>query len=119
MNTRDEHPEAPFPTAEGPTAEGQVVEMETERSPLFNSEQAESLRTRWDRIQAEFVDEPRSAVEKADVLVGDVMQRLSDGFRDERSRLEREWDRGDGVSTEDLRVALKRYRSFFDRLLSI
>jgi hypothetical protein len=58
-------------------------------------------------------------VEKADALVGDVMQRLLDGFGSERNRLEREWDHGDGVSTEDLRVALKRYRSFFDRLLSV
>jgi hypothetical protein len=88
-------------------------------APLFSTDEADSLRTRWDGIQTEFVDEPRSAVEKADALVGDVMQRLQDGFSSERNRLEREWDRGDKVSTEDLRVALKRYRSFFDRLLSI
>jgi hypothetical protein len=88
-------------------------------APLFSPDEAESLRGRWDGIQTEFVDEPRSAVEKADALVGDVMQRLQDGFGNERNRLEREWDRGDGVSTEDLRVALKRYRSFFDRLLSV
>lgn len=86
---------------------------------LFPPDQVDSLRTRWDDIQTEFVDEPRTAVEKADALVGDVMQRLADGFTEERSRLEREWDRGDDVSTEDLRVALKRYRSFFDRLLSV
>ena len=88
-------------------------------TPLFPTDEAESLRTRWDGVQAEFVDEPRAAVEKANTLVGDVMQRLTDGFSQERSRLERQWDRGDDVSTEDLRVALKRYRSFFDRLLSI
>jgi hypothetical protein len=90
-----------------------------ESAPLFTPDDADSLRSRWDGIQARFVDEPRDAVEKADALVGDVMQRLTDGFGAERSRLEREWDRGDRVSTEDLRVALKRYRSFFDRLLSI
>lgn len=88
-------------------------------APLFPPEEAESLRGRWDSIQTEFVDEPRAAVEQADDLVGDVMQRLADGFSHERTRLEKEWDRGDGVSTEDLRVALKRYRSFFDRLLSV
>lgn len=88
-------------------------------APLFPPEEAESLRDRWDGIQTEFVDEPRGAVEKADTLVGDVMQRLADGFSNERARLERDWDRGDSVSTEDLRVALKRYRSFFDRLLSV
>jgi hypothetical protein len=93
--------------------------MPREATPLFTSDDAESLRSRWDGIQARFVDEPRDAVEKADALVGDVMQRLTDGFSAERSRLEREWDRGDRVSTEDLRVALKRYRSFFDRLLSV
>jgi hypothetical protein len=88
-------------------------------SHLFATDQADSLRARWDRIQTEFVDQPRAAVEKADTLVGDVMQRLADGFSQERTRLEREWDRGDSVSTEDLRVALKRYRTFFDRLLSV
>lgn len=97
--------------------EGQTTPPET--TPLFTSDDAESLRGRWDGIQARFVDEPRDAVEEADELVGDVMQRLSDGFSAERSRLEREWDQGDRVSTEDLRVALKRYRSFFDRLLSV
>lgn len=86
---------------------------------LFPTEEAESLRRSWDAIQTEFVDEPRSAVERADDLVGDVMQRLTDGFNHERTRLEEEWDRGDSVSTEELRVALKRYRSFFDRLLSV
>lgn len=91
----------------------------TSPAPLFPTDEADSLRSRWDAIQTEFVDEPRTAVEKADMLVGDVMQRLTDGFSHERSRLEKEWDRGDGVSTEDLRVALKRYRSFFDRLLSV
>lgn len=88
-------------------------------NPLFPTDQADSLRSRWDAIQTEFVDQPRAAVEKADALVGDVMQRLADGFSHERTRLEKDWDRGDGVSTEDLRVALKRYRSFFDRLLSV
>ena len=74
--------------------------------------------SRWREIQGSFVDEPRRAVEDADALVADLMQRLADGFAQERSRLESQWDRGDEVSTEDLRVALQRYRSFFDRLLS-
>ncbi len=86
---------------------------------LFADEEAASLRARWDSIQTEFVDEPRVAVEQADGLVVDVVQRLTDGFSGERARLEQQWDRGDSVSTEDLRVALKRYRAFFDRLLSI
>jgi hypothetical protein len=104
---------------EGPGGSQEDRTTTRESTPLFTPDDAESLRTRWDGIQTRFVDEPRDAVEKADALVGDVMQRLTDGFSAERSRLEREWDRGDRVSTEDLRVALKRYRSFFDRLLSV
>jgi len=69
--------------------------------------------------QTAFVDEPRSAVEQADGLVAAAMKRLAEVFAEERSRLEQQWDRGDNVSTEDLRIALQRYRSFFQRLLSI
>jgi hypothetical protein len=68
-------------------------------------------------VQSDFVDEPRRAIEEADKLVATVMQRLADGFAGDRSNLEKQWGRGDNVSTEDLRVALQRYRSFFDRLL--
>jgi hypothetical protein len=64
------------------------------------------------------VDEPRHAVEQADSLVAEMMQHLAQLFADERSKLEAQWTRGEDVSTEDLRVALQRYRSFFDRLLS-
>ena len=73
---------------------------------------------RWEEIQASFVDEPRDSVAQADALVADLMQRLATGFSAERERLEGQWDSGDDVSTEDLRVALTRYRSFFERLLS-
>jgi hypothetical protein len=85
---------------------------------LLPSEQAGDFRERWQSIQAGFVDEPRQAVEQADALVADLLQRLAAGFSDERKRLEGQWDRGSDVSTEDLRVALTRYRSFFDRLLA-
>lgn len=88
-------------------------------APLFSSEEAEQLRTRWESVQAGFVDEPRRAVEEADGLVRTVMERLSDGFTDQRERLEQEWGARDQVSTEDLRVALRHYRSFFDRLLKV
>ncbi|MFL5804765.1 MAG: hypothetical protein ACJ8CR_23850 [Roseiflexaceae bacterium] len=86
---------------------------------LLATEELQTLRSRWDSIQTGFVDEPRRAVEQADSLVADMMQRLAQLFADERSKLESQWSRGDNVSTEDLRVALQRYRSFFDRLLSI
>ena len=88
-------------------------------TPLFPGEELQGLRTRWKEIQIGFVDEPRKAVEQADGLVASAMKRLAEVFADERAGLEKQWDRGDSVSTEDLRVALQRYRTFFDRLLSV
>jgi len=90
-----------------------------ERTALFSQEETRNLRAQWDSIQVGFVDEPRQAVERADTLVAGAMKRLAEMFADERARLEKQWDRGDGVSTEELRVALQRYRSFFGRLLSV
>ncbi|MGB2624220.1 MAG: hypothetical protein WA857_11515 [Candidatus Acidiferrum sp.] len=87
--------------------------------PLFSAEEAKDFRGRWDAIQASFVDEPRQVVEQADSLVAMAMKRLAEMFAAERAKLEGQWDRGDNVSTEDLRLALQRYRSFFGRLLSI
>jgi hypothetical protein len=91
----------------------------TNATPLFPNNELDNLRTRWKEIQTNFVDEPRKAVEQADALVASAMKRLAEVFAEERSKLEKQWDRGDNVSTEDLRVAFQRYRSFFDRLLSV
>ena len=88
-------------------------------TPLFSEPEMGDFRTQWSNLQTGFVDEPRRTVEDADKLVASVMQRLAEGFANERSGLEKQWDRGDNVSTEDLRVALQRYRSFFDRLLKL
>ena len=88
-------------------------------APLLNAEESGELHARWDSIQAGFVDEPRKAVEQADALVASAMKRLAEVFAEERSRLEEQWGRGGDVSTEDLRLALQRYRSFFGRLLSV
>ena len=88
-------------------------------TPLFPENEATNFRNRWTEIQTAFVDEPRRAVEQGDALVADVIKRLANSFADERSKLEGQWGRGDNVSTEDLRVALQRYRAFFDRLLSV
>jgi hypothetical protein len=88
-------------------------------TPLFPENEATNFRSRWTEIQAAFVDEPRRAVEQGDALVADVIKRLASSFADERSKLEGQWGRGDNVSTEDLRVALQRYRAFFDRLLNV
>jgi hypothetical protein len=84
---------------------------------LLPADQNERLTSRWEEIQASFVDEPQKSVEEADSLVSDLMQRVTNGLSSERERLEKQWAAGDDVSTEDLRVALTRYRSFFDRLL--
>jgi hypothetical protein len=91
----------------------------SEPMPLFSELEMEDFRLQWSTLQTGFVDEPRRTVEGADKLVAAVMQRLAEGFANERSGLEKQWDRGDNVSTEDLRVALQRYRSFFDRLLKL
>jgi len=86
---------------------------------LFNEDEAEGFRSRWNVIQTNFVDEPRSAVEEADSLVAETIKRIAEVFADERTQLEEQWSRGDDVSTEDLRLTLQRYRSFFHRLLSV
>jgi hypothetical protein len=97
-----------------------VVESEDTRAlPMFAVDEASGFRTQWEAIQTGFVDEPRRAVEEADALVAQVIKRLSEVFADERTNLEHQWDRGDQSSTEDLRLALRKYRSFFDRLLSL
>jgi hypothetical protein len=92
---------------------------EARATPLFPTTEAEGFRSRWGAIQAGFVDEPRKAVEEADALVAEVIKRLADSFAGERGKLEGQWERGEDIDTEDLRVALQRYRSFFDRLLSL
>ena len=87
--------------------------------PLFSESEMGDFRSQWSKVQTGFVDEPRRTVEEADKLVGAVMQRLAEGFAKARSGLEKQWDSGDNVSTEHLRLALQRYRSFFDRLLKL
>ena len=88
-------------------------------TPLLAADVVGQLRSQWTDIQAGFVDEPRRAVERADGLVADAIKRLAETFSNERAQLEGQWDRGGDVSTEDLRLALQRYRSFFSRLLSV
>ena len=99
--------------------EGRAAVAEERRMALFPEDEGRGFHTRWDAIQTGFVDEPRAAVEQADALVSEMLKRLTDVFGTERARLEEQWKQGQNVSTEDLRIALKRYRSFFERLLSI
>ncbi|WP_440590033.1 hypothetical protein [Mycolicibacterium hodleri] len=86
---------------------------------LFADDEMVGLRARWDSVQASFVDDPKECVQKADGLVSDVVDQLTSSFSHARSRLEEQWARGEEASTEDLRIALKRYREFFDRLLAV
>ena len=101
-----------------PGEPGQQV-VDDRPSALFADDELNGYRTRWSAIQTGFVDEPRRAVEEADTLVAELMKRLADVFSDERRQLEANWERADQVSTEDLRIAMRRYRSFFERLLSV
>jgi hypothetical protein len=91
---------------------------ERSSTPLFPDDELHNFRARWDQIQGSFVDEPRQAVEQADGLVANVVKRIAEQFSNERAKLEEQWAKGDNVSTEDLRQGLRRYRSFFDRLLA-
>jgi hypothetical protein len=99
--------------------DGKPADVPAERAALFEPGVLNDFNSRWSEIQTGFVDEPRSAVERADKLVADVLKQLADGFAKERTTLEQQWNRGDNVTTEDLRLTLQRYRSFFDRLLSL
>jgi len=108
------------PVASTPAAPSMPnIQERTQPTPLLVSEETQTFRSRWDAIQTGFVDEPRRSVEQADGLVAEVMKRLAETFAEERGKLEGQWSRGDNVSTEDLRLALQRYRSFFARLLSM
>jgi hypothetical protein len=106
-------------TIEGTRDIVQEQKLQNDRpGQLFPDNELTEFRARWDKAQIGFVDEPRAAVEQADSLVATIVTRIAEQFAAERAELEHQWDRGDNVSTEDLRQALRRYRSFFDRLLA-
>jgi len=95
------------------------TDAEESPGPLLPQDFVQDLRTRWDRVQTGFVDEPRNAVQEADELVAMAIKKLAESFAEARNNLERQWAHGDNVNTEDLRIALRKYRSFFQRLLSV
>jgi hypothetical protein len=111
--TREPEPAADDIEGEAPKPESSTGEM------LFAGDDVADLRARWAGVQAAFVDDPKDCVQKADHLVSDVVEQLTTGFAEARSRLEEQWSRGQEASTEDLRVALMHYREFFDRLLAV
>lgn len=110
---------APSAANVGGAATAATRAPQEERVALFAPTESSDLRARWDSIQVGFVDEPRKAVQEADALVSETMKRLADIFSDERQKLKQQWDRSEDISTEDFRLALRRYRSFFGRLLAI
>jgi len=127
LDTREERGDHHLSTADLVAADGTngsstlaMAKAGPERNlPLFAQNDTQDFRSRWEKIQIGFVDEPRTAVVNADELVANAIKRLAEVFAAERQKLEAEWGKTDNVSTEDLRVALHRYRSFFDRLLSV
>ncbi|WKG05364.1 hypothetical protein [Mycolicibacterium sp. HK-90] len=145
MTTHDEHPTAARPEgtdapeaeaadlrenqgtdvepapreAESPAPAGEARTPTEDNTLLFADEHRSGLHSRWNDVQAAFVDDPKAAVQKADNQVAEVVEELTASFADTRSRLEAQWARGEDASTEDLRVALQRYRDFFQRLLSV
>jgi hypothetical protein len=127
IDTREERGEDRLSTSDlaavnatsGGSTLGMTKATQEPNLPLFAQNDTQDFRSRWEKIQNGFVDEPRKAVEQADELVASAIKRLAEVFAAERHKLEAEWDKTDNVSTEDLRIALRRYRSFFDRLLSV
>jgi hypothetical protein len=104
---------------EDQVAEGQVrMDHADEKAPLFGETDSAGLKQRWTDVQRDFVDDPQRAVQEADRLVSETMQSLSSRFAERKSSLEEQWSNG-GVDTEDLRLALQEYRSFFHRLLTV
>ncbi len=92
---------------------------EDQLEPLFDAKRANELRDRWHALQTRFVDDPPKTVQDADSLVAELLQELARNFSEARSSLEGQWGRGNDVSTEELRLTLQRYRSFFERLLAV
>src|SRR4051794_32074554 len=118
--TRADEPRVDEPRADEMRARPDTTaDMAGDDTPeLLSGADNDEFQRRWESIQTGFVDEPRQTVEQADELVAQVMKRLAEGFAGEREQLEQQWGRGEDVSTEDLRIALQRYRGFFQRLLA-
>ncbi|TMG83234.1 MAG: hypothetical protein E6H74_09285 [Betaproteobacteria bacterium] len=107
------------PDPKGSAVASDVKEEAEQLAPLFSPDVAKEFRARWDAVQSSFVDDPRQAVRQGDELVASVMKSLAETFSSERAKLESQVSKTDQLSTEDLRIALRRYRSFFERLLSL
>lgn len=111
--------DVPMASARSEAADSSRGGREEPLAPLFSPDATSDFQKRWDAVQIAFVDDPRQAVQRADELVAQVMKSLAQTFSNERAKLEGQLSANDGTSTENLRVALQRYRSFFQRLLSL
>lgn len=109
----------PAPEPQARDADADAMADGEPLAPLFMPEEARDFRAAWDTVQIGFVDDPKQAVRKADELVAQVMRALAETFSNERAKLESQVDQTDDGSTENLRIALRCYRSFFERLLSL
>ena len=116
------------PTEESPTTEGRIdgehlnssrdATMVSSAPALLPESDRSKYQEQWGSIQTKFVDEPKACVQEADALVAGVIQQLATKFAEQRTSLEQQWGSGGEASTEDLRLALQQYRSFFQRLLA-
>lgn len=120
IDTTDEQAENDHPAEERiPQNSPPTTAINEELEALFEDDEARKFRSQWLNIQSKFVDDPRESVKQADELVANVLKSVTMSFAEKRISLEKQWNSGENASTEDLRVALKRYRSFFDRLLTL
>lgn len=116
---QERQPPAPAPPADTPRSDGGHPDEAADHATLLDDTSSSDYRARWERLQIGFVDSPAATVAEADELVAEILQRIAQTFADERGALERQWSGEGEPSTEDLRVALQRYRAFFARLLSV
>jgi hypothetical protein len=118
-NERRIEAEERIPENKAPVNTHPVDTPDEELAPLFEGDEAKKFRSRWLAIQSKFVDDPSASVKQADDLVSDVIKSVTMNFSNRRIALEKQWNGETQSSTEDLRMAIKRYRSFFDRLLTL
>ncbi len=109
----------PVENIDWPEQSSALEAIDGETAHLLTGEEIDELKLRWDMIQIEFVDDPRPTVQQADALVAEVNQRIAQVLSGRRTDLQAHWVEDEDVTTEDLRMALQRYHSFFNRLLDL
>jgi hypothetical protein len=90
------------------------TEPETESVELYTDSDMEEFRRRWTELLAGFVDDPRASAERADGLIGELVDRVSQRRQQLHDALDNEDDRGE---TEAMRQAIRRYRSIYRALV--